>query len=246
MGFLSKAWDGIKKGTKNIWKGIKKTTKKVFKKTKEYWDKFRKSAVGKVIMVAAAIYFGGVALGAWGGSGSTAMLAADAAAATTEAAAIGSQAGLAGLAPEAMSFTAAETAAAASQGAIASQTAAAAELAALGGSAGAASIPVEATSMAGAAGSKAGAAAATEQGLIGKGLSWAAANPELTIAGGQALSAAMADDPYDTWRQEQEYLRNKSNVAGIYGDGGGSPIGMGLIRKAQSDDLYTPTYNTGG
>ncbi|MCP4145427.1 MAG: hypothetical protein GY752_09110, partial [bacterium] len=76
-------------------------------------------------------------------------------------------------------------------------------------------------------------------------LDWASKNPELTIAGGQALSAMTQDDPYDTWRKQREWERANSNVAGINGNGSGQAIGMGLVRQSQQNDLYTPTYQAG-
>ena len=55
---MSKLAKGFTKGVKKIFSGIKKFFKKV-------WD----SKVGRVILIVAAVYFGGVALGAWNGFG---------------------------------------------------------------------------------------------------------------------------------------------------------------------------------
>lgn len=57
---MSKFFKGIAKVVKNIGKGIKKVFKKVVK-----------SKLFKVALVAVAVYFGGAALGLWGGAGAT-------------------------------------------------------------------------------------------------------------------------------------------------------------------------------
>jgi hypothetical protein len=88
---------------------------------------------------------------------------------------------------------------------------------------------------------------AAQQGATGGFLStaakYAADNPALVLAAGKGISAAVSDSPYDTWRKQQEWTRKNSNVAGVNGDGSGSPIGLGLIQQGQQSDLYTPTYN---
>ena len=221
MGFFS----SIVKGIKNIFKGVKKVVKKVFKAVK----KFAKSGLGKVLLTAAAIYVGGGMLGAWqtptwlGGTATSTLGAVPAAAATGTEIATGS------------------TALTADAG-LAAAEAASVGMAAPGTVAEAASaIP---TTMA------ATAPAATESaGLLstlgeygGKTVDWMAANPALTIAGAKGVTAALAPDPYEEWRKKQEFLRNRSNIAGISGTGEGAPIGMGLISQAENSDLYTPTY----
>ena len=60
MGFFSKLWKGIKKGTKKIVSGVKKIAKKVWKGTKKFVKKY-----GKYIAAAAAIYVIGGMNGAW-------------------------------------------------------------------------------------------------------------------------------------------------------------------------------------
>ena len=56
MGFFSKVWRKIKGGAKKVFRGVKKVVKKVWK-----------SPIGKIAVIAAAIYTGGAALAAWGG-----------------------------------------------------------------------------------------------------------------------------------------------------------------------------------
>ncbi len=57
MGLLKK----LKKGLKRIFKGVKK----VFKKVVKAFGKIAGSKFGKILMLAAAVFTGGVALGAW-------------------------------------------------------------------------------------------------------------------------------------------------------------------------------------
>lgn len=57
---MSKFFKGVAKVVKNIGKGIAKVFKKVVK-----------SKIFKVALVAVAVYFGGAALGLWGGAGAT-------------------------------------------------------------------------------------------------------------------------------------------------------------------------------
>lgn len=78
MGFLKK----IVKGVKNIFKGVGKVVKKAWKGVK----KFASSKIGKLALVGATIYFGGAALGAWGGgSGAAAGTAGQLASSTIPA-----------------------------------------------------------------------------------------------------------------------------------------------------------------
>ena len=80
---MSKVFKGVKKAVKKVVKGVKKVFKKV-------WE----SPLGKILLIAAAIYTGGVALGAWGGPGWMSAIAP--AAQTGGAAAGGAAAGTAG------------------------------------------------------------------------------------------------------------------------------------------------------
>lgn len=57
MGLLKK----LKKGLKRVFKGVKK----IFKKAVKFIGKIAGSKFGKVLMLAAAVFSGGVALGAW-------------------------------------------------------------------------------------------------------------------------------------------------------------------------------------
>jgi hypothetical protein len=65
-------WSSIKSGAKKITKGVTKVFKKVggvVKKVATAVKKFSKSKLGKVLIAAAAIYFGGAALGQWSAPG---------------------------------------------------------------------------------------------------------------------------------------------------------------------------------
>jgi hypothetical protein len=208
MGIFSK----IKKGLKKILKGAKKIVKKVFKGAKKIVKavkKFAKSKIGKTLLLGAAIYFGGQALGAWGGAPTT----------TTATAA-------------------AETAATATTGATTS-----AATGAVGST-----IPTAATTAGTTTGATLGselataAAGATEApGLLAQAGQWITNNPKLAIAGAKGVAAAMAPDPYEEWKKQQDYMRSSSNIAGVSGAGGGQPIGLGLVDQAQQQDLYAPT-----
>ena len=59
-----------------IVKGIGKAVGKVFKSIKKAWKQVTSSTVGKIALAAAAIYFGGAAMGAWGSPGATAEASA--------------------------------------------------------------------------------------------------------------------------------------------------------------------------
>ncbi|MCP4089911.1 MAG: hypothetical protein GY746_08965 [Gammaproteobacteria bacterium] len=286
MGFLSKLWKGIKKGAKKIWKGVKKIGKKIVSGVKKVWDKFRKSGIGKAIMVAAAVYFGGVALGAWGGAApaATSTFGTQLAAAGNIGAGTAGMAGIGGAAAPGSLLAAGGGAAGAAGGIAAAMPSATS----LFGAAGAATPTAATVAGAGTGSSMAAQYAAANAPAVGAGapvvtssptwvnpnplpessfgealknygstvtdsaknwgssaLDWASKNPELTIAGGQALSAMTQDDPYDTWRKQREWERANSNIAGINGDGSGQAIGMGLLRKTQQEDLYSPTYQAG-
>lgn len=170
---MSKVVKGIKKGFKAIGKGIKKIVKGVGKFFKKVWD----SGIGKVILIAAAIFVGGWALGAWGGVGGTTAGAAQVGATSGELLASGAAAGAGG---------------AASGGAVGVYAATEAAIAAGGGAAGAAAGNAAlAASLPGGAAVGGGATAAT--GGTVSGLVPAAANPyaatEAAIAAGGGAAA---------------------------------------------------------
>lgn len=228
MGFFSKIWKGIKSAGKSIVKGVKK----VFKATKKIWDKFRKSTIGKVIMVAAAVYFGGVALGAWGGSGTAAAATATstlgAAAPTAGAfssAALGIE-GVAGstaamMAPQGLLAAAAPTAGlAAPAGAslLAAAPTAAATTTATSGIAAAMPTAAELFGAAPAATSLAAPGTALASTVappvepttflgsetLGSGVEWMEANPVATQALGQGISAMAAPSAEDQYQAQYD------------------------------------------
>jgi hypothetical protein len=76
--------------------------------------------------------------------------------------------------------------------------------------------------------------------------SYMAANPELTIAGGTALSSMFTPSAADDYEAMMRAKQEGSNIAGVNYDGSGSQIDIGLVRRAQRDDLRKPTYNNRG
>jgi hypothetical protein len=217
MGFLS----SITKGIKNIFKGVAKVVKKVFKGVKE----FASSKLGKVLIGAAAIYFGGAALGAWGGGSAAATSTA-----ATQLASTTIPTAAAGTAAAGTAATAAELGTLASSGLT-------------GASAGSL-----ATGMGNLAVTGAGTAANTGlMSQIASGASaaakYAAANPAVTLAGGQVASSLFAPSQAQTAEEMEELRRKNSNIAGVGYDGSGSPINLSLSQRAQQGDLRAPTYN---
>jgi hypothetical protein len=221
MGFLS----SIVKGVKNIFKGVAKVVKKVVKGVK----KFASSKLGKVLIASAAIYFGGVGLELWGaGAGSTTTAAAtQLASSTIPTAAAGSAA------------TAAELGTLASSGLT-------------GASAGTLATGMGNLAVTG-AGAGVGVGAGTAAGSTGlmsqiaKGASsaakYAAANPAVTLAGGQIASSLFAPSQAQTAEEMERVRQQNSNVAGVNYDGSGNPINLSLSQRAQQGDLQAPTYN---
>jgi hypothetical protein len=203
MGFLS----SIVKGVKNIFKGVAKVVKKVVKGVK----KFASSKLGKGLMLAAAVYFGGAALGAWGGGGTA-----------------GTTLGTATELASSTIPTAAEIGTAATSG-----------LTSTAGSTIASGIGDLAVT------------GATSPGLISQIASgaasagkWIGANPELAIAGGQIASSMFTPSEAQTAEELERVRQNNSNIAGVNYDGSGTPMDLGLARRAQQAELQTPTYNT--
>jgi|GEM_PF-2618264 len=58
-----------------LFKGVKKGIKKVFGAIKKIYKKITSTTIGKILLAAAAIYVGGVALGKWGAQGPLKFLA---------------------------------------------------------------------------------------------------------------------------------------------------------------------------
>lgn len=224
MSIFSKIFKGVKKIFKGVKKIVKKTFKrvaKVFKAVVKYGKKFLKSKLGKALMIGVAIYFGGAALGAWGSTGSAGALAGSTAGTTLGAPAVVTSA-VPALVPE-----------------IATTALGAATTAA----------PVVELAAASALPGSIATGAAAAPGLVESAVSlgkaaggWMTANPALTVAGAQGVQAALAPDPYEEALKAEEERRRRSNIAGIYGSGEGEAIGLGLLDRAQTADLYTPTY----
>lgn len=194
---MSKFFKGVAKVVKNIGKGIKKVFKKVVK-----------SKLFKVALVAVAVYFGGAALGLWGGAGATgaatAAVGATAPAATTAA-------GVSSLAAPVSSATLAATTAApvaAAGSGIASTTAAALTAAPVASTVGAGLA--SATEIAGALTTAAPAASAGSSFLSSLATGAKAvggfvkANPLAASMGLNALSSAMAPDELDMIEANEE------------------------------------------
>ncbi len=253
MGFFSKVWKGIKKGVKKVFKGIKKVVSKAWKEVK----RFAKSDLGKIVIAAAAIYFGGQALGYWGtGSTNAATSTALTSSTVPEAAAASMQASAGAGANTVMAAgeLGANAVLAPGQTAMGAVNAVAPSATSAAG--------VDAALAAGKTGLSTGQVLSSNAGLLdkvgavadnawtgakdfgSKALSWMSENPALTLAGGQALSTALAPDPYEEWVKQQEYQRNNANRYGIYGDGSGRTVGLGLISRARAqagDQLQSST-----
>ncbi len=207
---MSKFAKGIGKAVKNILKGLKKGFKAVFK-----------SPVGKILLIAAAVYSGGVALGAWGG-------AAGATGAASAAGAAGATGG---------------TAAAGATGAGAATTAGVGSGITTGlGATGISTGVGTGVASTGAAGALSSLTPATQgflstagSGLLsaGKGLAtYAEANPLLASVALQGLSGALASDPAEeeAKRRRQQYstltdaskikINNRYDAKGAIGGAG--------------------------
>lgn len=193
---MSKFFKGVAKVVKNIGKGIKKVFKKVVK-----------SKLFKIALVAVAVYFGGAALGLWGGAGATGAATA-AVGATAPAATTAAATSLA--APVSTATLAATTAApvAAAGSGIASTTAAALTAAPVASTVGAG--VASATEIAGALTTAAPAAGAGSSFLSSLATGAKAvggfvkANPLAASMGLNAISSAMAPDELDMIEANEE------------------------------------------
>ncbi len=207
---------GIGKGLKKLWKGVTKVFKKV-------WD----SKIGRVVLIAAAIFVGGAYLGMWqpglfGGGGlgtaasaggQTAALAAGtqpvaagaaAAEATGAAAKIGA---VAGAAPDYSAITAAAQQAGGGAAAVAPGTAAATEAA---GTAVASTAPDYAALTAGLSDTKTAVGIVERIKGLASGVSkFIGKNPELSLMGAAAAAGALSPDPAEQERKFQNRLRQR-------------------------------------
>lgn len=229
MGFLSK----IVKSFKKLFKAVTTLPRKLFKEVK----RFSKTKLGKFLITAAAIYFGGQALGVFGKASSVASTVP-----VTESAISSLGAGA----------TAADTAAFAAQTGAASATGTAAGIgegvgAALSGSAELESIAaLNYASM-----TKAAESQVTKR-LFARALDaakatgeWMQENPIPTMAGGKFISSVFTPDPAEQqYELEQRRIRG-SNIGGVdYGDtyGGASPLRASITADLQKSELQTRTY----
>ena len=211
-----------------LFKGLKKGVKKVFGAIKKIYKKITSTTIGKILLAAAAIYVGGVALGKWGAQGPLKFLApagnapvaagSSAVGGVQTAAIPGATVGSGGasLTGTNVAVAGAGAEAGAVAGALGSSVP---EIASVGGSLQAAA-PLVTTGTQTAAGLNLGAAGTTTvggnvlgQSLFGnilagasKGLSWAAANPvpAAMIAGG--VSSAFKKDPMEDQRKYEKEL----------------------------------------
>ena len=213
---MSKIVKGVKKAVSKVWKGVKKVFKEVVS-----------SKIGKIILIAAAIYMGGVAMGAWGGGG-------------TAGAAVGAEAGVVAgtemaAADDALAaeIAATDSVVAAGSGGVFTGTAAAptagqvaaAEVAAPTAFSGGAAAPATGGEAAAAEVTASNAFAPTvtkevakESMLKGLG-TWVSENPGLAMMGGMAMSSAFTPDPNEALIKEEkrkEAARNKNlDVSGV-------------------------------
>lgn len=175
---MSKIFKGIAKAVKNIVKGVKKVFKKIVK-----------SKLFKVVLIAVAIYFGGAALGLWGGGGAAAGAGAGAVVTpvvTTAPATVAATTGTA--------TTGAGLATASEVSGVLTAATPTATVAGAGTSAGLATAGEVATALTAAP----AAAAPSFLTTIGSGVKAAGAfvqaNPLVTAMGMQGLSSALAPD----------------------------------------------------
>lgn len=198
-------------GIKSIFKGVGKVFKKVFAEVK----RFVKSDLFKVIVIAAAIWFGGAALGYW----NTGFASVDGAlvAGTQTTAQAGMTVGASG-ATEAGMVSVADTAAVNATGGAVGGT--------VGGTGGygagtAIAQPVAATSTlaAPAATEIASTSLVGKAGAVAKGAAgWMAKNPIPTLLAGQTLAGAFTPNAQDVSEQENQYRIDAEGRAQQYTD----------------------------
>lgn len=203
---MSKFFKGIAKVFKSIGKGIKKVFKKVVK-----------SKIFKVVLIAVAVYFGGVALGLWGGAGAagTGGLAAAGTGTATTTAGTGIAAASTAAAPTvAATTTGAGIATGAEVSAALVGTPTAAVSAGGGVGAGLATTGEIATALT----ATEAVAAPSFLSTLGTGAkavgSFMKANPLITAMGMQGISAALAPDEMDLLK-EQENIRQREFDAAL-------------------------------
>lgn len=190
-----------------IVKGIGKVFKKVFKKIKKVFKKIIKSPLGKILMLGAAIYTGGVAFGAWGSTGPLSGMYGVLGGAPTAAAAQGAITTAApALAPEiatsALGSALGSAAPAVSAIAPAAAMSAAAPVVELGTGMAMSGAGVQAPGFLASAGNLIGEAAT---GIA----SFAKANPMITQMALQGVSAALTPDQIDIMNEQEKIRRSR-------------------------------------
>ena len=201
MGLFS----GISKAFKSIFKGVGKVFKSVGKAVKSFVG----SKWGKIALIAAAIWVGGLAIGAWGGGTAASAAATEAAAAGAGATASTSMSAAAtgGLSTAGAEAAGAAAAAAPVTAAVAPAAAGGTGLVAGGGTG---------LTAAGGLGLTAPAAALTPTfaptgfmsslgGAVTGAAKWMAANPIPTLVGGQMLAGAFSPNALDAAEQENNF-----------------------------------------
>jgi hypothetical protein len=248
---------GVVKAIGKAIKGIVKGVAKVFKAVVSGVKKLFSSTFGKVLLVAAAVFFGGAALGFWASpfSATAATAGAGVGAETAAGMVTGAEATGGALAggeiASGMAAGAAEASGAVGSvvGNVAGVNAGSAITSAMANSAGlapvvTAGIDSGGTILAGmnTAGSLLTTPFATGIDAVGSALggvsSWMEAHPVLTKIGGNILSSMFSEDPYesaaDARIKYEKWLRNHSTVAGVGYQGQGDPISLeGLDPIAQ-------------
>lgn len=206
-----------------IVKGIKRIVKKVFKGVKKVFKKITSSKLGKILLIGAAIYTGGVLFGAWGSTGPMSGIygawSGGAAAAGAETAGAITSAAPA-LAPEiATTAAAAQTAAPAAIAAAPTVTGAGGVLSATPfgvpamGTVAPSALPTLAAT----------APAAAAPGFLSSIGTYAAQNPLLTSMALQGVAGALSPDEMDMAREQERIRRERwANLQDV-GD-----IGLGI------------------
>lgn len=249
MGLLS----GIGKAIKKVFKGVGKVFKAIGKGVKKLFS----SAFGKVLLVAATVFFGGMALGLWASPFATTAAAGSTAAGTAMAAETVTGVGLAETAGLSAHMGAAGAAGAAGGSAVAGASvgggvgtaagtmttmpiaeATATSAAGLGGATGSAAgeflVHLPSTPAQWAAAGKMGATApslfGTVTGAAKSAGAWMEAHPMLTMMGGNMLSSMFTPSKAEEEIEVEEWKRENSTIAGIGYDGSGSGIDFSKMK----------------
>ena len=239
MGFLKKAFKKVGKAVGNVWKGAKKVFKKVVS-----------SKIFKYVLIAVAIYFGGVALGAWGGAAPAAGTVAVSGGTT----AVGAGTGVTAVAPVAVAETGAVASGASAVGGAAPVVSAAPGYTVPAVTQGGTTASMVAPSAVQAGGmqvvQKAGQEVATSgilntlMGGAKSAIGWVGENPYpaaiMTAGLGAALSPNAEDLQKNKWDREDDERRRQSrnmNIAGI-------DLGVRQNRQDVSVDARSGTLNS--